>query len=334
MWMNILLFLSLSVYHYVQQPLSWNDAQQYCRQHFEDLATVDNIEDLQRLQESTNGFDTNEMWIGFYDDRTSWKWALGNQDYKIGRDYSPWDPINPDFYNGMDNCTVIMQSGLWGDETVKQYSTFRLKISSGADMTDPEVEQQILEQLHVKLAEVGLTGRNISWVRKGGQVFHKAPESESLESMLPCGDVLVFGFSRDCRKERRALSSSRGEEPSSSTSAISANVTGCVLKRASRGRRERLLHLAGPLGTGSCWGNSSVAEARRCAGRRWWKPEASMGIGRTAAIDGVERKEQVSEQQMTLSTSWVKQEQDPWTLARWRLSHITPAVVSSHKPDE
>lgn len=124
-------------------------------------------------------------------------------------------------------------------------------------------------------------------------------ESESLESRLACVGVgvqlwwaaggqwrvwvLRRRFSRDCKKERRALSSSRGEEPSSSTSAISAKVTGCVLKRASRGRRERLLPLAGHLGTGSCWGNSSIAEAIRWAGRTW-KPEASITIWRTAAM--------------------------------------------------
>lgn len=124
-------------------------------------------------------------------------------------------------------------------------------------------------------------------------------ESESLESRLACVGVgvqlwwapgwpwrvcvLRRRFSSDCKKERRALSSSRGEEPSSSTSWISAKVTGCVLKRASRGRRERLLPFAGPFGTGSCWGNSSIADAIRWAGRTW-KPEASITIWRTAAM--------------------------------------------------
>lgn len=124
-------------------------------------------------------------------------------------------------------------------------------------------------------------------------------ESESLESWLVCVGVgvqlwwavdgqwrvcvLRRKFSRDWRKERRALSSSIGEEPSSSTSAISAKVTGWVLNRASRGRRARLLPLAGPLGTGSCWGNSSMAEAIRWAGKAW-KPDASITIWRTAAI--------------------------------------------------
>lgn len=117
-------------------------------------------------------------------------------------------------------------------------------------------------------------------------------ESESLESMLILDVVVLLWwvvlrrrFSRDCKKERWARSSSSGEEPSSSTSAISTKVTGCVLKRASRQRREWPLPLAGPLGTGRCWGNSSMAEAMRCAGRMG-NPEASRTIWRTAAIAG------------------------------------------------
>lgn len=145
-------------------------------------------------------------------------------------------------------------------------------------------------------------------------------ESESLESWLACVGagvqlwwpvgrqwrvcVLRRRFSRDCRKERRALSSSRGDEPSSSTSAISAKVTGCVLKRASRDRRERLLPLAGPLGTGSCWGNSSMAEAIRWAGKAW-KPGASITIWRTAAIGRTVMG-------MKVNQMWRQLEEDSW----------------------
>lgn len=123
-------------------------------------------------------------------------------------------------------------------------------------------------------------------------------ESESLESKLACVGVLVLPLcvvpeccrdcvlllrlSSDCKKERLARSSSSGEAPSSSTSAISAKVTGWVLKRASRGRLGRLRPRAGPLGTGSCCGNSSIAEAIKWAGSIE-KPTVS--TGRTA-IDG------------------------------------------------
>lgn len=124
-------------------------------------------------------------------------------------------------------------------------------------------------------------------------------ESESLESRLACADsvrqlcvdpawckvcVLLLRLSSDWRKDRLARSSSRGEAPSSSTSAISAKVTGWVLKRASRGRRERFRPRARHLGTGSCWGNSSMADAKTCAGRMA-KPTVS--IGRAAMyLDG------------------------------------------------
>lgn len=114
--------------------------------------------------------------------------------------------------------------------------------------------------------------------------YPEPPESRWSGEWPPGGSseqVLLLKFSRDWRKERRARSSSSGDVPSSSTtSAISAKVTGCVLKRVSRDRRERLRPRAGPLGTGRFWGNSSRVEARR------WHPVTSTAIWRTAAILG------------------------------------------------
>ncbi|XP_030211411.1 putative C-type lectin domain family 20 member A, partial [Gadus morhua] len=318
-------------YYYVDQKLSWTDAQQHCREQNGDLATVDNVADLQHLQESRTGFnyDDDFMWIGLYDDRTRWKWSLGDQDYKVGQNYGTWLGNNPDFSGNEENCTTMYYNGSWMDKScdarfsatcfdgevlsyyevfffiydlaffpphyvldkephyilvpnpmtwyealqycrshytdlasvrnaaenekvlapqpfetwiglhrypwshwsdgsgatflnwgpgepnssrgpiaprcvkmsvnsghffdeecgllynfacqgnLKQRSTFKLKISSEADMTDPEVEQQILEQLHAKLAELGVTGSNISWVLKDGQVFHKDQPSKT-----------------------------------------------------------------------------------------------------------------------------------------------------------
>ncbi|CAL8386363.1 unnamed protein product [Boreogadus saida] len=262
-------------YYYVDQKLNWTDAQQHCREQNGDLATVDNVADLQHLQESRTGFnyDDDFMWIGLYDDRTRWKWSLGDQDYKIGQNYGTWYGPDPDFWNNKENCTGTTPSGSWFDTSCyslkgavcfddeesnyilvqntmtwyealqycrshytdlasvrnaaengkvlalnpqsswiglhrhpwsdwsdgrsfidqecgywynfacqrkpKQRSIFKLKISSEADMTDPVVGQQILELLHAKLAEVGVTGANISWVLKDGQVFHKDQPSET-----------------------------------------------------------------------------------------------------------------------------------------------------------
>ncbi|CAL8405292.1 unnamed protein product [Arctogadus glacialis] len=62
-------------YFYMDQKLSWTDAQQHCRERNGDLSTVDNVADLQHLQESRTGFnyDDDFMWIGLYDDRTLYK---------------------------------------------------------------------------------------------------------------------------------------------------------------------------------------------------------------------------------------------------------------------
>ncbi|XP_056444072.1 C-type mannose receptor 2-like isoform X1 [Gadus chalcogrammus] len=298
-------------YYYVDQKLSWTDAQQHCRDLKGDLATVDNVVDLQHLNESRTGFnyDDDFMWIGLYDDRTRWKWSLGDQDYKIGQNYGTWTGGDPDFRRNEENCTVMFNTGkgltgvwadtscseqrgavcfddeephyialpkrmtwydamqscrsnytdlasvrnisesynvsalipeqawiglhrypwsLWSDGSsatflnwgpgepnssrgpiaprcvkmsvnsghffdeecgllynfacqgnLKQRSTFKIKISSEADMMDPEVGRQILEQLHAKLAEVGVTGSNISWVLEDGQVFHKDQPSKT-----------------------------------------------------------------------------------------------------------------------------------------------------------
>lgn len=136
-----------------------------------------------------------------------------------------------------------------------------------------------------KMDSVRLPSRRRQHSVGGVKVSYPEPPESRWSCEWPPGGssewVLLRRFSRDWRKERRARSSSSGDVPSSSTtSAISAKVTGCVLKRVSRARRERLRPRAGPLGTGRFWGNSSKGEARRR------HPVTSKGIWRTAAILG------------------------------------------------
>ncbi|KAK0133969.1 Macrophage mannose receptor 1 [Merluccius polli] len=105
------------LYHFVNQTMTWADAQRHCREQFDDLATVDNLEELKRLQESTSGFNNNgHMWIGLYDDLTRWQWSHGNQDYKMGQHYGNWAPSQPNFFNSEQNCTMMTKStGQWND---------------------------------------------------------------------------------------------------------------------------------------------------------------------------------------------------------------------------
>ena len=112
-------------YHFVDQKMTWTDAQHHCREHFDDLATVDNPEELKQLQESRRGsdYDTDSMWIGLYDDITRWQWSHGNQDYIVGQHYGNWLAGQPNHHDANQNCSMIYRSGLLNDfPCSKKYS--------------------------------------------------------------------------------------------------------------------------------------------------------------------------------------------------------------------
>lgn len=108
-------------YHYVQMSKTWAEAQSYCREMFADLATVENVEESNRLMSILQGSSTS-AWIGLRDDLTRWKWSMGNTDFSTGKDFNNWKLDEPDNYNSMENCTVVTDNGWWRDlECLNQY---------------------------------------------------------------------------------------------------------------------------------------------------------------------------------------------------------------------
>jgi len=105
------------LYHYVNMKMTWADAQSYCREHFDDLATVDNPEELRQVKASRDGFtyQKDRMWIGLYDDLTKWQWSYGNQEYKRDQHYGNWLPGVPNFTGAKENCTKMTMTGQWDD---------------------------------------------------------------------------------------------------------------------------------------------------------------------------------------------------------------------------
>uniref|UniRef100_A0A3P9CCC5 C-type lectin domain-containing protein n=1 Tax=Maylandia zebra TaxID=106582 RepID=A0A3P9CCC5_9CICH len=92
---------------------SWNDAQQYCREKYTDLATIESMDDISRLNSS---FSYNWAWIGLQDDPESWKntlgndtnswrWAITGETSKI--DYHNWDSTQPDYYLAKETCVIM-----------------------------------------------------------------------------------------------------------------------------------------------------------------------------------------------------------------------------------
>ncbi|KAK7884655.1 hypothetical protein WMY93_027778 [Mugilogobius chulae] len=58
-------------FYFVNQNKNWSEAQKHCREHYSDLATLTNMDDVNSVTwpSSHSGF----AWIGLHDDPASWK---------------------------------------------------------------------------------------------------------------------------------------------------------------------------------------------------------------------------------------------------------------------
>ncbi|XP_035999279.1 macrophage mannose receptor 1 [Fundulus heteroclitus] len=92
-------------YHFVYEPKTWNDAQSFCREHYSDLATIHNMDDVNILNEMA---DSQQMraWIGLYD---NWKWSGSDGEYRN------WQSDQPTTYQAEENCVAIMPNSQWID---------------------------------------------------------------------------------------------------------------------------------------------------------------------------------------------------------------------------
>ncbi|XP_050949045.1 lymphocyte antigen 75-like [Labeo rohita] len=112
-------------YHFLSKNKTWTEAQRYCRQNYTDLATIDNMEEMNRLINTVNGSYNGSAWIGLYDDVNSWRWSLEDNDfYQEGeRDFRNWYHA-PDNRGGNEMCVVMNGDGKWSDLPCDNYFTF------------------------------------------------------------------------------------------------------------------------------------------------------------------------------------------------------------------
>uniref|UniRef100_A0A3B5ATJ5 C-type lectin domain-containing protein n=1 Tax=Stegastes partitus TaxID=144197 RepID=A0A3B5ATJ5_9TELE len=65
------------LYQFFETPMTWKEAQAFCRANQADLATVDSMEDHVRLLESINRTDVS-VWLGLTKSKTKrWMWSEG-----------------------------------------------------------------------------------------------------------------------------------------------------------------------------------------------------------------------------------------------------------------
>ncbi|XP_027131480.1 macrophage mannose receptor 1-like [Larimichthys crocea] len=130
-------------YHFVYELKTWTEARSYCREKYTDLATIDNMEDMNTLNSMV---DLSKMadieykhraWIGLYDDLDSWRWSLSNKGfYKQGEtEFRRWAEGEPNNKDSTEHCTVMVQTGLWADVPCESTSEMVCMDVKGSDVT-------------------------------------------------------------------------------------------------------------------------------------------------------------------------------------------------------
>ncbi|XP_051256957.1 C-type mannose receptor 2-like isoform X1 [Dicentrarchus labrax] len=160
-------------YVLVTEQKSWFEAQSYCRQHHTDLVSV---RSLAENQEVSSRLQTGqEAWIGMH--RDSWEWSDGSSSL-----FRKWREDQPDNENNTQACVGMQKKG-WSDSkcanklnilcqeitevtpvpAVQRRTTVKVKLLTKADLTDPTIRHNVLQQFEAALHSQGFTDVKLLW---------------------------------------------------------------------------------------------------------------------------------------------------------------------------
>lgn len=111
---------------FVNQPKTFDEAQQFCRDNYIDLVTLSDRAEMDQLFAVENFMNAEYAWIGLKKtSQNQWRWALAVREfYKEGETgYRNWGPREPT--NGSDEyCSVMDDKGHFRDTQCEPYRTF------------------------------------------------------------------------------------------------------------------------------------------------------------------------------------------------------------------
>ncbi|KAI4901245.1 hypothetical protein NFI96_009282 [Prochilodus magdalenae] len=110
-------------YHFVNESKTWTEAQNYCRQTYTDLATINTMEEMKNLNATLKDKPSSSVWIGLVrGDTGSWLWSLADGEENL---YQNWASGEPNNVGGVENCAVMKKSdGTWFDDNCNSLYTF------------------------------------------------------------------------------------------------------------------------------------------------------------------------------------------------------------------
>ena len=91
-------------YHVVNESKNWTEAQSYCRQTCNDLATINNMEEMENLNATLKDKARGRVWIGLEKGNTGrWLWSLAEGNFHSERDvYRNWSQGEPNNSGGRE----------------------------------------------------------------------------------------------------------------------------------------------------------------------------------------------------------------------------------------
>uniref|UniRef100_A0A8C1S1P0 C-type lectin domain-containing protein n=1 Tax=Cyprinus carpio TaxID=7962 RepID=A0A8C1S1P0_CYPCA len=110
-------------YYYINTAMSWPEAQSYCRERFTDLATVDSMDDVNRLVNVVDAGYNGSVWIGLKRGaQTRWAWSNGENKTSdcFFRHWAAGQPSASGDCVGMSRTN----SGRWAQYSCRQQSPF------------------------------------------------------------------------------------------------------------------------------------------------------------------------------------------------------------------
>ncbi|KAM9836461.1 uncharacterized protein ACBR49_018905 [Aulostomus maculatus] len=109
-------------YYIEESPLTWTEAQKFCRRDYTDLATIEDSADVSAVNSLPLDYSASsgKAWIGLHDDLLDgWRWSLTDSSlYADGEaDYRNWHPDEPKDLGGQGRCvamsTQMSYAGFW-----------------------------------------------------------------------------------------------------------------------------------------------------------------------------------------------------------------------------
>uniref|UniRef100_A0A674CN30 C-type lectin domain-containing protein n=1 Tax=Salmo trutta TaxID=8032 RepID=A0A674CN30_SALTR len=94
-------------FHFLNMTKTWTEAQSFCRQIYTDLATIDDMADMKKLNNTVSASWRGTAWIGLYNN--TWRWSLGDRELE-GEGF--WDDHHPN-HDTESFCVYMLLNATW-----------------------------------------------------------------------------------------------------------------------------------------------------------------------------------------------------------------------------